>query len=63
MKTHSSRGTKIYANDLGHMRKMAAMPIYGSNPLQKQKVNDLVTCYVVLGQVCLNNDSSFLFLN
>ena len=25
-------GTKIYSNDLGHMTKMAAMPIYDKNP-------------------------------
>ena len=24
-------GTKVYSNDLGHMTKMAAMPIYGKN--------------------------------
>ena len=24
--------TKIYKNDLGHLTKMAAMPIYGKNP-------------------------------
>ena len=25
-------GTKLYMNGLGHMTKMAAMPIYGKNP-------------------------------
>ena len=25
------KGTKVYINDLGHMTKMAAMPIYGKN--------------------------------
>ena len=25
-------GTKVCSNDLGHMTKMASMPIYGKNP-------------------------------
>ena len=25
-------GTNVYINNLGHMTKMAAMPIYGKNP-------------------------------
>ena len=28
------RGTKLYINNPGHMTKMAAMPIYGKNPLK-----------------------------
>ena len=28
------RGTKSYINDLGHMTKMAATPIYEKNPLE-----------------------------
>ena len=31
MKTYGRRGMKIYTNELGHMAKMAAMPIYGKN--------------------------------
>ena len=27
-------GTKVCSNDPGHMTKMAAMPIYGKNPLK-----------------------------
>ena len=27
-------GTKVYINGLGHMTKMAAMPIYGKKPLK-----------------------------
>ena len=35
-------------NDLGHMTKMAATPIYRRKSL-KMKANDLVTYYVALG--------------
>ena len=31
MKAEGRMGIKIYANELGHMTKMAAMPIYGKN--------------------------------
>ena len=38
-------GTKVWSNGLGHMTKMAAMPIYGKNSkshlLRNQKVDDL----------------------
>ena len=33
MKTSYNKLAKIYANCYGHMTKMAAMPIYGKNPL------------------------------
>ena len=40
---------KISTNELGHMTKMAAMPIYGKNLLlQNQLTNDLETWYVAL---------------
>ena len=44
---------KINTNELGHMTKMAAMPIYGKNLkknllLQNQLTNDLETWYVAL---------------
>ena len=45
-------GTKVYINGLGHMTKMAAMPIYGENLknllLQNQKSYDLETWHVSL---------------
>ena len=31
MKARGSMEMKIYINELGHMTKMAAMPIYGKN--------------------------------
>ena len=31
MKAGGRIGMKIYTNELGHMTKMAAMPIYGKN--------------------------------
>ena len=31
LKAYGLMGVKIYTNDLGHMTKMAAMPIYGKN--------------------------------
>ena len=41
------RGTKVCSNGLGHMTKMAAMPIYGKNLknilLWNQKTDDLET--------------------
>ena len=44
---------KVCSNSLGHMTKMAAMPIYCKNPLknllQNQKAGDLGTWYVALG--------------
>ena len=34
MKDFGSTEIKIYTNGLGHMTKMAVMPIYGKNPLK-----------------------------
>ena len=34
METPKDRGTKVCSNGFGHMTKMAAMPIYGKNPLK-----------------------------
>ena len=41
--------TKVCLRGLGHMTKMAAMPICSKNPFQNQKANDLVAWYVALG--------------
>ena len=53
METHKDVGTKVCSNSPGQMTKMAAMSIYGKNPLknflQKQKADDLGTSYVALG--------------
>ena len=42
----------IYTNELGHMKTMAAKPIYGKNLknllLQNQMTDDLETWYVTL---------------
>ena len=53
----------IYANGLGHMNKMAAMPLYmvkSLKNLQNQEANDLGTWYVVLRMwglpICSNDD-------
>ena len=48
------RGTNVCSDDLGHMTKMAATPIYGKNPsksllLRNQRANDLVAWYGALG--------------
>ena len=32
MKNLWDRGTNVFINNLGHMTKTAAMPIYGKNP-------------------------------
>ena len=46
-------GTKLWSNDLGHMTKMAVMPIYGKNSkkhlLWSQQVDDLESSYAALG--------------
>ena len=47
-------GTKVYINGLGHMTKMAAMPIYGKNLkkpllLLNQKIYDLETWKCSIG--------------
>ena len=34
METSKDGGTKVCSNSLGHMTKMAAMPIYGKHPLE-----------------------------
>ena len=34
METPKDAGTKVCSNGPGHMTKMAAMPIYGKNPLK-----------------------------
>ena len=50
---------KIYINELCHMTKMAAMPIYGVNLkkknllLQNQLTDDLETWYVALSMQVL----------
>ena len=54
MKTPYNKLAKIHANGLGHMTKMADMPIYGKKPfknllLQNQKADDLETWYVTFG--------------
>ena len=41
-------GKKVYINGLGHMTKMAAMPIYGKN-LKKSSSPEQETCHVSLG--------------
>ena len=46
-------GTKVYKDGLGHMTKMAAMPIYGKNP--NQKTYDLETWHVSLGSQALQS--------
>ena len=44
MKTPYNKLAKIYTNCIGHLTKMADMPIYGKNPLknllQNQKADD-----------------------
>ena len=46
-------GTKVWTNGLGHMTKMAAMPVYGKNSkshlLWNQKVDDLESWCAALG--------------
>ena len=45
-------GTKVISNGLGHMTKMATMPIYCKNLdnlLWNQKADDLETWYIALG--------------
>ena len=48
---------KIYINELGHMTKMAAMPIYGKNLknllLQNQYTDDIGTWYMALSMQVL----------
>ena len=34
MKAYGRMGMKIYINEMGHMTKMAAMPIYGKKTLK-----------------------------
>ena len=45
------QGTKLGSNGLGHMTKMAAIPIYGKNIknllLWNQKADDLESCSIV----------------
>ena len=36
-------GMKVDRNELGHMTKMATMPMYGKNLLQNHSTNDLET--------------------
>ena len=49
----------IYASGFDHMTNMTGMPTYGKKPftnlLQKQKADNLGTCYVSLGMRCLPN--------
>ena len=52
------RKTKVCSNGLGHMIKMAAMPIYGKTLkillLRNQKADDLETWYAALGAQVLS---------
>ena len=43
---------KMYTNELGHMIKMAAMPIYGKN--LKKSVQSDMDLHCFLRPVCLN---------
>ena len=49
METPKDAGTKICSNAPGHMTKMAAMPIYGKNPLKNLLQIQKPTWYVALG--------------
>ena len=52
MKAYGRMGFKINKTELGHMTKMAAMPIYGkslSNPLWNQWTDGLGIWYVASG--------------
>ena len=54
MKPQWDGGTKVCSQGLGHLTKMAAMPIYDRKPfknllLQNQRASDLVAWYVALG--------------
>ena len=52
-------GTKVCSNGLGHMTKMAAMPIYGKTLknllLRNQEADDLDTWYAASGARVLSN--------
>ena len=52
-------GTKVFSNGLGHMTKMAAMPIYDKTLknllLLNQKSDDIETWYAALGARVLPN--------
>ena len=48
MESPWDKGTKVCSNGLGHLNKMAAIPIYGKNLknlLRNQKADDLETWY------------------
>ena len=57
-------GTKVYSRGLGHMTKMAAMPIYGKNPSEIfSRTKGPLTCGLVCSNgalgpiiVCSNDD-------
>ena len=60
--------TKVYSNGPGHMTKMAAMPIYGKNPLKIffSRTRRLMTLGLGMQhrgyracQVCSNDDPEF----
>ena len=57
MKTPHDRLAKICTNCIGHMTKMATIPIYGKTPLNifsgTKKANGLGTWYVALGMWAL----------
>ena len=48
-------GIKICSNVLGHVAKMASMPIYGKNLLWNQEADDLETWYAASGSQVLPN--------
>ena len=65
MKTYEDGGTKVCSNGPGHVTKMAAMPIYGKNPLKIFFSRTRRPMTLGLGmkhrgcgayQVCSNND-------
>ena len=53
MKAYERMGMNIYINELGHITKMAATPIYGKNfknlLIQNKCSDDLETWYVASG--------------
>ena len=51
---------KMHSNILGHINKMASIPIYGKNLLQNEEADDLEAWYTNRYQMCSNDDTGLI---
>ena len=59
MEPQWDRGTKVYSNGIGHMTKMAVIPIYGKNKKNSSSLEPEKTLKVVYSIKCSSTTKFF----